>query len=38
MATIPATVQTSPATTCTPTMLRNTGEADGIGIPRITTP
>jgi hypothetical protein len=38
MATIPMTVQTSPAATCTVTMLRNTSEDDGIGMPRTTMP
>jgi hypothetical protein len=38
MAPIPATVQTRPAATCTATILRNIGEADGIGMPSTTTP
>src|SRR5262245_55729579 len=38
MAAIPAMVHTSPAATCTATMLRNIGEEDGIGMPRTTTP
>src|SRR5215470_4401110 len=38
IATIPATVQMSPATTWTATMLRNSGEDEGIGMPRTTTP
>src|SRR5215813_6621062 len=38
MAAIPARLHSSPAATCTATMLRNIGEEDGIGMPRTTTP
>jgi hypothetical protein len=38
MASIPAKVQMIPAVTCTATMLRNTGDDDGIGMPKTTTP